>query len=65
MNILTDDQFAALDPIDRGFLVYMYGANSEQPCIPDEANPYPAKSENATEWARGQQLAVRSAQDSP
>lgn len=60
---MTNDEFLALSPRQRGYAVYMMGSDSDEPNVPDEACPYPARSANAEEWHEGQRLAVLDAQD--
>lgn len=57
MERITKEEFEALDPFHRGWAVYMAGAREDQPNVPQEDNPYPDGSEEASEWDRGQQRA--------
>lgn len=55
---ITAAEFEALTPENRGYAVYMAGCRPDRPNIPDEPNPYEPGSEEATQWAHGQQLAL-------
>jgi hypothetical protein len=61
---LTAEQFAKLTPLQRGYAVYMLGEREDQPHVPNERNPYPAGSFDASQWDEGQRRAVLEAQDS-
>jgi hypothetical protein len=60
----TVEEFLALSPRARGYLVYMYGERDDQPNVPNESNPYPSGSADADAWDEGQRRAVLVAQDS-
>jgi hypothetical protein len=61
--MITPEQFAKLSPYARGYAVYVAGERDDQPHVPNERNPYPAGSREATEWDRGQAQAVLDVQD--
>lgn len=61
---LTQAQFDALTPYQRGYAVYMLGSRSDEPNVPEEKCPYPAGSPDAAEWDSGQFQAMLTAQDS-
>lgn len=62
--MITEEQFRALAPRQRGYAAYMLGARADEPHVPDESNPYPAGSADAAAWDEGQRRAVLDAQDS-
>ena len=62
---MTAEEFVALRPRGRGYAVYMAGARSDQPNIPNEKNPYPKDSLQAKAWDEGQFEGVLEAQDDP
>ena len=62
-QVLTAAEFAALEPYQRGYIVYMFGARDDQPNVPDEKNPYEADSAEAKAWDRGAVVACRDVQD--
>jgi hypothetical protein len=64
MKTLTAEQFAKPTPLQRGGPVYRCGEREDQPHIPNERNPYPAGSFDASQWDEGQRRAVLAAQDS-
>ena len=61
---LSQEEFEALTPYERGFAVYMAGNREDQPNVPNETNPYPVKTREHKEWERGQFAGVLEAQDS-
>lgn len=61
--VVTEQEFLALPPRQRGYTAYMLGERDDQPHVPNEANPYPAESADAREWDEGQRRAVLDAQD--
>lgn len=64
-GIMTKEKFESLSPAVRGYTVYMAGDRDDQPNVPNESNPYPKGSENHSQWAHGQDLAVQEVQDCP
>lgn len=62
---MTKGEFESLSPVVRGYTVYMAGSRADQPNVPAESNPYTKDSENAKQWAHGQDLAVQEVQDAP
>lgn len=58
---ITAEQFAKMSPHARGYAAYMFGADSEQPNVPDENNPYPEGSTSHELWNKGQRSAVLAA----
>ena len=63
--MLSREEFEALEPKQRGYVVYMAGCREDEPNIPDEKNPYPAGSNESKDWDFGQRIAVIEAQDCP
>ncbi len=61
---MTAEYFAGLTAFRRGYAVYWFGENKEEPNVPDESNPYPPNSEDASRWDAGQFQAMLDAQDS-
>lgn len=64
-SMLTKAQFETLTPFDRGYIVYLCGNKKDQPCIPNEQNPYDETSSEYIQWNRGQHQAVTEAQGNP
>ena len=60
---MTREQFEALGPKERGFVVYMLGCIEDEPNVLDEKNPYSPDSLSANAWDRGQREAVQLVQD--
>lgn len=60
---MTREQFESLTPRQRGYVAYMLGAREDFPGVPDEKNPYPARSKQAAQWDAGQQAAAIEAQE--
>lgn len=57
-NVISKQEFEELSPYLRGYMVYMVGADTAQPYVPDETNPYEGKDKyKAAEWNRGAQEA--------
>jgi len=63
--LVSANIFRQLTPYARGFAVYMLGARSDQPNIPNEENPFVPTTEEHSEWDAGQTAAVHEAQDNP
>ena len=63
-HMVTKDEFDALSPVARGYVVYTLGCREDEPNVPDETNPYPEGSTEQLDWARGMTRAVHNAQDS-
>ncbi len=61
-DTITVEQFKALCPIDKGYVVYMCGCRKDQPNVPEEYEPAP---EDAGEYASGQHIAIIQVQDNP
>lgn len=61
---LTRAEFEELSPWDRGYAVYMLGARSDQPNVPDESNPYSMGTPAWRDWRAGQAAAVQDVQES-
>lgn len=62
--LITKAQFESMTPYGRGYTVYMFGRDDNEPNIPDESNPYPPGSKESLGWIRGMTAAVLEAQDS-
>jgi len=56
--MLSQKEFNDLTPYQRGYTVYLYGANPEEPNVPDEQNPYPKDSNEHFEYLCGAAKAV-------
>jgi hypothetical protein len=63
-KVISKAEFAQLSPFLRGWTVYMAGERDDQPYVPNEANPYPPLSHEASEWKRGQEKAYIEVLDS-
>lgn len=64
-GMFTREQFEALNPYARGYVVYLLGKDPEQPHVPDEENPYSFVSKSYRMWNKGMCKAILLAQDSP
>lgn len=62
--LITKDEFLALSPFERGYVVYWYGENPSQSNVPDEACPFEEASNEYKAWHHGNQTACLDAQDS-
>ncbi len=64
MNIIpmTSEEFEALSPREKGYVVYMRGAWKEQPNIPRHYKP---NEEDKKEYEHGGRQAVIEVQDNP
>jgi hypothetical protein len=60
---MTSAEFYKLKPLQRGYVVYMLGELDDEPNVPNESNPYPARSADARAWDEGQRRAVLDVQD--
>jgi len=63
--MMTKEEFAALSPKQRGYVVYMAGCREDEPNIPNEENPYLKGSAAASQWDEGQTVAIFEVQDNP
>lgn len=61
-QLITKEEFEALNPTAKGYLVYMRGNWNEQPNVPKEYKPTP---EELEEYNYGQRIAVIEVQDNP
>lgn len=61
--MLTKEEFEALSPRQRGYVVYMYGDRDDQPNVPSESCPYPPGSVEWEQYAQGMMTAVLEVQD--
>lgn len=55
---ITKKEFESMTPYKRGYAVYMFGANDEQPNVPDEKNPYPNFTSETNAWEHGNSTAM-------
>lgn len=62
-ELITQEEFQAFTPRQRGYAVYMVGSRADQPNVPDEENPYPRGSKAYAEWMSGLAQAIVHAQD--
>lgn len=62
-SVMSKKEFLALLPYERGFVVYMAGARTDQPHIPNEPNPYRKGTRAHREWNAGAQAAVNAVVD--
>lgn len=62
-NPITAEEFLALSPRARGYVVYMYGMRDDQPNVPEEENPYPSRTREWEEWGAGAHMAMLLAQE--
>lgn len=61
-HVVSQAEFAALNPTAKGYLTYMLGARPDQPHVTDDYQP-PEAERGA--FDHGQHLAVIEAQDNP
>ncbi len=61
---MTQAEFEALTPYQRGYAVYMLGCLETEPNVPDEKNPYPQATVESLQWNTGNYEAMMAAQDS-
>jgi hypothetical protein len=61
MKYKTPEQFDALTPWEKGYVVYMCGDRDDEPNVPSEYRP---ASEDAHQYDAGQFAAVLQVQDS-
>lgn len=61
MKYETPEQFDALTPWEKGYVVYLCGARDDEPNVPEEFHPSP---EDAEQYDAGQMAGVLFAQDS-
>lgn len=61
--MLSVEDFNALTPYQRGYMVYMAVEFGGQPNIPNESNPYTYGSRDALDWVRGMISAVLETHD--
>lgn len=64
MKVISKEEFDALSPFTRGFVVYIHGAREDQPNVPDEKNPFPVDSREHIDWQQGAIAAYTSTIDS-
>lgn len=50
---ITAQEFTALIPFLRGYVVGVWGTKDYEPNIPDENNPYAPGSQESTDWDAG------------
>ena len=62
-EFMSEADFGALTPRQRGFAVYVWGNDRTQPHVPAESNPYPSGSKDAVAWDRGQRIARLAEED--
>ncbi len=60
---MTAAEFAALNPRQRGYVVYMCGSRDDEPYVPNEQNPYERGTLEWADWDCGAMQAMLEVQD--